>query len=364
MQIGTSGHTVIIGAGVIGAAIGQSLVSRGQSVTVIERGLIAAKPGASGASAALLEPLAGAHPELRDTAQRALARLPGLCRDLLADTGIDPQWSRPGSMVLVSRERDATWLRTFRMPMFHEIGEPVEWLTGHQARVLEPAIGSHVVGALLIPSTQSVHAPGYVRALIADVSRRGGVVLAETVVTGFRRDGLTVRAVVTSAGEILCDRVVIACGAWSGHVASLLGNDVPAVPISPQRGQILAIAPTGGAPRVSHVLHGAGGYAVPKPNGTVLVGATHDNVGFDQSLTPEGFRFLGTLAHDLVPGIADEPVRHVWAGFRPIWEGSGPPPVGPLPGTDNVIIAAGHGAIGLTVSAGVGEVVADLVTGR
>lgn len=211
MQIGTSGHTVIIGAGVIGAAIGQSLVSRGQSVTVIERGLIAAKPGASGASAALLEPLAGAHPELRDTAQRALARLPGLCRDLLADTGIDPQWSRPGSMVLVSRERDATWLRTFRMPMFHEIGEPVEWLTGHQARVLEPAIGSHVVGALRIPSTQSVHAPGYVRALVADVTRRGGVVLAETVVTGFRRDGLTVRAVVTSAGEILCDRVVIAC---------------------------------------------------------------------------------------------------------------------------------------------------------
>ncbi|HAH15622.1 MAG TPA: hypothetical protein DCL45_06260, partial [Chloroflexi bacterium] len=153
MQIGTSGHTVIIGAGVIGAAIGQSLVSRGQSVTVVERGLIAAKPGASGASAALLEPLAGAHPELRDTAQRALARLPGLCRDLLADTGIDPQWSRPGSMVLASRERDATWLRTFRMPMFHEIGEPVEWLTGHQARVIEPAIGSHVVGALRIPST-------------------------------------------------------------------------------------------------------------------------------------------------------------------------------------------------------------------
>lgn len=363
MRSGRPGHTVIIGAGVIGAAIGQSIVSRGLSVTIVEQGVIGAKPSASGASAALLEPLAGAHPELRDTGQRALSRLPGLCRDLLGDTGVDPQWSRPGSMVLVSRERDATWLRTFRIPMFEEMGEPVEWLTGHQARAIEPAIGSHVVGALRIPSTQSVHAPAFVRALIADVSRRGGVVLAETAVTGFRRDGLTVRAVVTSSGDLLCDRVVIACGAWSGQVAALLGADVPAVPITPQRGQILAIAPTARAPRVSHVLHGAGGYAVPKPNGTVLVGATHDNVGFDPSLTPEGFRFLGTLARDLVPGIADEPVRHVWAGFRPIWEGPGPPPVGPLPGTDNVLIAAGHGAIGLTVSAGVGEVVADLLAG-
>ena len=118
------------------------------------------------------------------------------------------------------------------------------------------------------------------------------------------------------------------------------------------------------APRVSHVLHGAGGYAVPKPDGTIVVGATHDDVGFDEAMTPDGLRFLGNVVHELAPGLASEPVVRTWCGFRPVWLGEDLPPWGPIAGVDNVVVATGYGAIGLTIAAGVGEAVADQETGR
>ena len=121
----------------------------------------------------------------------------------------------------------------------------------------------------------------------------------------------------------------------------------------------MAIAPRSSAPRVTHVLQGAGGYAVPKPDGTIFVGATHDDVGFDDALTPEGLRFLGNLVHELVPGLAAEPVVRTWSGFRPVWRGEDLPMWGPISGVDNVLVASGYGAIGLTIAAGVGERVAD-----
>ena len=360
----TSDPVVVIGAGVIGAAIAQSLTSRGVGVIIIDRGHIAALPSASGASAALLEPLAGAAPPLVAIARRALDRLPGLCDVLRSRTGIDPRWTRPGTLFIARRDREATWLRDIRAPLLAAGGASPTWLSPDDALAREPSISPHVIGALRIPSTQSVDAPAFTRALVADAAGHGAVVMSGVLVTGFRREGRRVVAVETDADDISCGRVILAAGAWSATLARRLGGDVPPVPVAPQRGQIMAISPRASAPRVSHVLHGGGGYAVPKPDGTIVVGATHDDVGFDEAMTPDGLRFLGNVVHELAPGLASEPVVRTWCGFRPVWLGEDLPPWGPMAGVDNVVAATGYGAIGLTIAAGVGEAVADQVTRR
>ena len=360
----TSDPVVVIGAGVIGAAIAQSLASRGVGVILIDRGHVAALPSASGASAALLEPLAGAAPPLVAIARRALDRLPGLCDDLRSRTGIDPRWTRPGTLFIARRDREATWLRDIRAPLLAAAGASPTWLSTDDALACEPSISPHVIGALRIPSTQSVDAPAFTRALVADAAGHGAVVMTGVLVTGFRREGRRVVAVETDADDIPCGRVILAAGAWSATLARRLGGDVPPVAVAPQRGQIMAISPRASAPRVSHVLHGAGGYAVPKPDGTIVVGATHDDVGFDEAMTPDGLRFLGNVVHELAPGLASEPVVRTWCGFRPVWLGEDLPPWGPIAGVDNVVVATGYGAIGLTIAAGVGEAVADQETGR
>jgi glycine oxidase len=359
-----SGPVVVIGGGVIGAAIAQSLAARGTGVVLLERGHVGALPSASGASAALLEPLAGAEPTLAAMAQRSLDRLPGLCDSLRASTGIDPRWSRPGTLFIARRDREAAWLRDVRAPLFAAAGASPSWLNADQALECEPAISPNVIGALRIAATQSVDAPSFTRALVAGAVLHGAVVMTGTPVNGFRRIGRRVVAVQTDTDEIACGQVVLAAGAWTATLARQLGADVPSVAVAPQRGQIMALAPRGTAPRVRHVLHGAGGYAVPKLDGTIIVGATHDDVGFDDSITPDGLRFLGNLVHELIPGLAAETIQRTWCGFRPVWRGQDLPPWGSVGPLENLLVATGYGAIGLTVAAGIGEAVADQVTRR
>jgi glycine oxidase len=186
-------------------------------------------------------------------------------------------------------------------------------------------------------------------------------VLQGVSVTGFVVAGDRVVAVQTSDGTVKVGQVVVASGAWTGLVTRWLTSEVP---VGPQRGQIAAFSPTPEGPRVAHVVHGPGGYIIPKPNGTACVGATHEFVGFDARVTTYGMKFLADLALRLAPGLETATLTHVWMGFRPVLLREGLPPVGLLPGLRNAYVAAGHGAVGMTLGAGVGKTLAQLIRGE
>jgi glycine oxidase len=133
--------------------------------------------------------------------------------------------------------------------------------------------------------------------------------------------------------------------------------------VAPQRGQIMALAQVPGGARLSHVVYGPGGYAIPKEYGTACVGATHESAGFDARVTTGGLKYLADLSTRLLPGYESATVKHVWMGFRPVLLADGLPPVGKLPGLENGYVAAGHGAIGVTVSAAVGYLLTQLIRG-
>jgi glycine/D-amino acid oxidase-like deaminating enzyme len=136
------------------------------------------------------------------------------------------------------------------------------------------------------------------------------------------------------------------------------------LPVEPQRGQIVALQPAPGQPRVGHVVHGPGGYVIPKANGTAAVGATHEHVGFDARVTTYGLKYLADLALRLAPGLETASLKHAWAGFRPVVTEERLPFVGQVPETRNAFVTAGHGAIGVTVSAAVGSLLSQLMRGE
>jgi D-amino-acid dehydrogenase len=60
-------------------------------------------------------------------------------------------------------------------------------------------------------------------------------------------------------------------------------------------------------------------------------------------------------------GVPDD-ASHIWMGQRPLSSDS-MPLIGPLPGDPRVIIASGHGTLGITLAPVTGEIVADCITG-
>jgi len=134
------------------------------------------------------------------------------------------------------------------------------------------------------------------------------------------------------------------------------------LPVEPQRGQILTLEqPT---PPLKHIIFGEAVYLAPKSDGTIVVGATKEEVGFDRRLTAGGIAWLLTTAIRLLPSLEGAPIDQMWAGLRPKTPDN-LPILGKVPSLENVTLAAGHGSTGIMLSAITGKTIAELVvTGR
>jgi glycine oxidase len=112
-----------------------------------------------------------------------------------------------------------------------------------------------------------------------------------------------------------------------------------------------------------HIVTFGARYLVPRPDGCVLAGSTEENAGFDKRTTAAAVAGLLALAARLVPGLADAPVERCWAGLRP-GSPDGMPFLGPVPGLDNLFVAAGHFRSGIQLAPATGVVMTDLLLER
>jgi glycine oxidase len=102
-------------------------------------------------------------------------------------------------------------------------------------------------------------------------------------------------------------------------------------------------------------------YLVPRADGTMVVGATVEELGFDQTVTAGAVYELLRDARRVVPGISELELLEARAGLRP-----GSPDNAPVVGATSVtglIVATGHFRNGILLSPLTGEAVAALSVG-
>ena len=102
---------------------------------------------------------------------------------------------------------------------------------------------------------------------------------------------------------------------------------------------------------------------MPKRDGSVVVGATEERVGFDCRVTTDGVARLLSAAPRLVPALASAGFRRGWAGLRP-GSPDGLPGIGRVPGVESLFVAVGHYRNGVLLSPITGRLVADLILGK
>ncbi len=184
----------------------------------------------------------------------------------------------------------------------------------------------------------------------------------EVVALQLSETGSRITGIWTDHGDLLtCQQLIIAAGAWSARCGIWL--DVT-LPVRPVRGELIAVQQP--SLPLRHIIFDEGVfdediYIAPKPNGTVVVGATKSDVGFDTSVSAGGVLHLLTVATQLLPALANCPIHRMWAGLRPKTLDSRPL-LGPIPSWENVTIASGHVGFGVLLSTITGETIAELVT--
>jgi glycine oxidase len=128
--------------------------------------------------------------------------------------------------------------------------------------------------------------------------------------------------------------------------------------VKPIRGQLLHLrAPSRVAPRI---LWGSSCYVVPWHNGTIIVGATVEDAGFDERPTADGVRHLLNAAQQLVPSIGTAVFEDVRVGLRPKTPDE-LPIIGPSSTMRHVFHATGHYRNGILLTPLTADLIADLV---
>jgi glycine oxidase len=343
---------VVIGGGIVGAAVARALAARGRRILLLDR----AMPGgeASGAAAGMLAPQIEvlADDPILPLAISARGRYAELVQELGRRTGVDVGFFGGGSLQLALGPEDVGPLQA-QVAAQGAAGLRAEWLDRAALFRRHPGAARAALGALFAPDDARVNNVTMTAALLADAVRHGAEVADHEEATEIVVTAARVSAVATSRRRYGTHAAVVAAGAWS----PALGGLPRSLPIEPVRGQMAIV--TWPAAEPAGVLFGRHVYIVPRGD-DALLGSTMEHAGFAKDTTPEGLGqiFAGTAA--LLPAIASQRIHRSWAGLRPVTP-DGRPLIGPDPEVEGLWYATGHGRKGILLGPLTGEIIRDLV---
>ncbi|MFC7302481.1 NAD(P)/FAD-dependent oxidoreductase [Cognatiluteimonas weifangensis] len=398
---------LVVGGGVIGLACGLALLESGRSVRVLEAGT--AGCGSSHGNCGTLTPSHALPLAAPGTIVRALhwmltpdaplylkprfdpalwswlLRFAGHCNardwmrsgaaraallqasraafpDWIASHGIECEFATTGTDHVF---RDAAALEEYTRDLaaLAELGIASEVIDGAAYAREEPALRAGVVGAVRFPGDASLRPDRYVAGLAQALRTAGGEIVEHCEVRNVTTDGDGVR-VATALGDYRGRDVVLAVGAWSPRLARALTPGLPllARAMQPGKGYSITYDRPALVPRRPLTLHERS-VCVSIWGSGYRLGSTMEFSGFDASLNRRRLDALERAAHEyLHEGVG--PVRcEEWCGWRPM-SVDDVPLLGPVPGRAHQWLATGHGMLGVSMSPGTAQLLADLVCGR
>ena len=350
--MGRPSDIIVVGAGIVGCAIAHELARRGASVEIVDDRPVGM--GATQASAGVLAPYIEAHEgsPLLDLTVCSLGLFDAFMERASADSGIKVSYRRTGTIDVAVDEAEMQALRA-TAGMLQRRDVPALLLDAQSVRGEEPQLGDAAIGGLLIESHGFVGALDLTRALTAAARRHGAHLIEGSRVRRITRSGGDI-IVDTDRGSLTGNAVVLAAGSWSGEIA--IDGVSATVPVRPVRGQLLHLGWSGTPLR--RVTWSGRCYLVPWDDGTLLVGATVEEAGFDERTTVEGVRGLLDAVCALIPRACTTAFTGARVGLRPATTDD-LPVIGPSAVMPNLMYATGHYRNGVLLAPLTAQLVAD-----
>jgi D-amino-acid dehydrogenase len=392
---------LILGGGVIGLACAYYLLEAGRGVTVIEQGT--AGCGSSHGNCGTLTPSHATPlampgvigPALRammqpDAPLRIAPRMdPGLWRwlfgfarrcnwadfraatrakaplliesrrlieALIRKESLDCEFESSGTLYVFRHAAElehSQWLPR----ALGEIGMVIDTLDGARVDAMEPALKPGAAGGYFNPGDAHLRPDRYVDALAGLVRAKGGAIEEGARIESIEREGSRIAHVRTRRGDFSGRDVVLALGAWSPMLARQLGIELP---IQPGKGYSITYARPAIAPRIPLVLKERSVCVTAWSSGYRL-GSTMEFAGYDTSLNRTRLDALRRGAAEYLREPEGPAVVEEWYGWRPMTPDD-LPILGRAPRVDNLVLATGHGMLGVSMSAITGVLIGEIIT--
>ncbi len=298
----------IIGGGLVGSAIAYGLVSAGHSVGVLDEGDVAYRASRGNFGLVWVQGKGREMPLYSEWSMSSAAHWSDLADELQELTGVNTQHQAPGGVHLCYSDEEVHR----REAALEDLSRSTQgrftfsMLDHDQLRDLIPEIGDSVTGASW--SALDGHAnPLYLlRALHAGIRQHGGNYRSGGPVRRIRRqgDGFIIDR---DAQRVHASRVVLAAGLGNCDLASQVGLSAPLVP---NRGEILVTE------RMRPILDLPTTYLRQTGEGSILLGDSHEDVGFDEGTDTGVLASIAQRAVRALPALANTRVVRTWGALR------------------------------------------------
>ncbi len=344
---------VIIGGGIIGLSVAYSMPETYEKVAVVDP-----FPGkgtswvAAGMLAAVTEAYYGEELELQINMASANLWKP-FARELAEQSGIDIGYRQVGTLVVAGGNDDRSYIREL---YDYQAGLKlnVEWLSASEVRELVPQLAPSVRGAMLAADDYQVDPRLVVEALMQVGAGRGYSFLPDRAISispdskkgsggnhGNLSNGFNVT--LESGNDLHAGKVIVCTGPWTSQLKGLPRAISSAV--RPVKGEIVRLSTTDPSLLPAHTIRGITNgrsiYMVPRADGTLVIGATMEEKGFDTVVRSGAVFELLRDARALLPVAAELSFQEAIAGLRPATPDNGPI-IGRIDESGGLIVAAGH----------------------
>lgn len=366
---------VVVGGGVIGLCAAWESACRGLTVAVVDP---APGRGASWVAAGMLAPVTEAHfgeEALVALLLEAARAWPGFVSRLEAAAGAAADGGEPagvgyrrGGTLTVGLDASDRAAIDRLLEYQRSLGLAATRRSGAECRAAVPALAPGVQGGAEMPGDHQVDNRRLVAALLAACGA-AGVALLEGPVHHLSLDGAgrVTGVVLGEAGDgatLPAGAVVLAAGCESAHVGGLPPPAVP--PVRPVKGHVVRLRGPAARPllprTVRALVHGRGVYLVPRADGSVVVGATMEERGFDRTVQAGAVHELLHDARTAVPGIDELEWVECRTGLRPATPDNAP--IVGWSAVDGLLVATGHHRNGILLTPITATAVAALLSGE
>jgi glycine/D-amino acid oxidase-like deaminating enzyme len=300
---------IVIGGGLVGAAIAFGLRDLGSRLAVCDEGDVAYRAARGNFGLIWVQGKGLGLPPYGAWTQRSAREWPRFAALLRDETGIDVALRQEGGahVCLSQRELDARserFAQLFAQPGFERYN--VEILGRAEMTRRLPGMGPDVVGGTWSALDGDCNPLRLLRALDAGLERAGVVRLGRDGVVAIEphADRFGVR---TASAAFTCASVVLAAGLGNARLAPMVSI---AAPVVPNKGQIIALE------RVPPFLPVPLETIRQTDEGTVLLGDSQQERGFDESVDPAVLKAIAARAVRVFPFLRDVRVVRAWAALR------------------------------------------------
>ncbi len=300
---------IVIGGGLVGCAVAWGLIEAGLKPAIVDEADIAFRASRGNFGLVWVQSKGLGAPHYQRWTRASAAEWPALAGQLEAVTGIALGLDQPGGVQLCLGDDEFAKRRAQMEQMQREAGN-----FGFEYRMLDhaelarllPGVGPAVVGGSWTPYDGHVNSLALFHALHKALAARGAAYVPNSTVT--QADAAPHEFRVSAGAEtLIAPKVVLAAGLGNAKLAPLFGLNAP---VRPQRGQILVTE------RTQRTWSMPLGSIRQTPEGTIMLGSSEEEVGFDTGQRPEVMQAIARRAVQSFPWLADLQIVRAWAALR------------------------------------------------